>query len=209
MGFDDSGEEVLRAIRDRHSIGKVLPEIPPRELVERVLSAAVCAPNHYRTQPWEFVVVTGAARNRLGDVMAKSLHSRLPDADGDEARQLIERERRKPLRAPVVIAVAVRPSENVKSVEIEEIAAVSACIQNMLLAAHALGLGAMWRTGQPARDPRVKCFLGLRADSHLLAFVYLGYPDLPGVPHPDRDWESRTTWMTGGDVSDGWPDRVS
>jgi nitroreductase len=86
-------------------------------------------------------------------------------------------------------------SDQPKVVEIEEIAAVAAGVENMLLAAHALGLGAMWRAGAPARDPLVKRFLGLSERGHLLAFVYLGYPDAPDVPERERTAERHTRWL--------------
>jgi nitroreductase len=177
-------------------VGKVGAERPPREQIEQIIRAAGWAPNHYRTQPWRFVVVSGAARERLGDVMARSLARRLGDAESDEARQLIERERRKPLRAPVLIAVAAVPSDTPKAIEIEEIAATAAAVQNMLLAAQALGLGAMWRTGEPAYDPAVKQFLGLPEHAHILSFVYVGYPDMPPLPERERgDALAHATWL--------------
>ena len=73
--------------------------------------------------------------------MAEEFRRRLDNPDADECRELIERERRKPLRAPVIIAVAAVPSDSPKAVEIEEIAAVAAAVQNVLVAAEALGLG--------------------------------------------------------------------
>jgi nitroreductase len=59
---------------------------------------------------------------------------------------------------------------------------VAAGVQNLLLGAHALGLGAYWRTGDAAYDPRVKAFFGLGPQDHLVGFVYLGYPAEPPKP---------------------------
>jgi nitroreductase len=183
--------ETLEAIHTRHSISKVKPDALPRELVEKLLDAAVQAPNHYRSRPWRFVVLTGASRERLGEVMASSLklqNPELPDSG-------LGIERAKPLRAPVLIAVGVDKATDPRVLEIEDICAVAAAVENLLLAAHALGLGAMWRTGPAARDPQVKQFLGLEPDRHLLAFVYVGVPDMQaeGVERPS--YQERTTWM--------------
>ena len=71
--------DILTAIHTRQSIGKVLPDAVPRQDIERLLDAAVQAPNHHRNRPWRFVVLTGAARERLGDVMAQALLSQAPD----------------------------------------------------------------------------------------------------------------------------------
>ncbi len=189
------GVRVLRALQRRRSVPLVRDDVPPRHLIEQMIQAAGWAPNHYHTEPWRFVVLAGSAREELGDIMARSLAARLENAESVEARAAIERERRKPLRAPVIIAVAVAPPTLAKAEGIEEIAAVAAGVQNMLLAAEALGLGAMWRTGRPAYDPEVKRFLGLSPDAHLLAFVYAGYPDMPDSPRPERDSSHHTRWM--------------
>ena len=188
-------EIVLQALRARRSVGRVKPEQPPRALVERVIEAATWAPNHYHTRPWRFVVVAGEARRALGAVMADALCERLEEPDGKRAAALLEKERNKPLRAPVVIAVAVVPSPEPRVVEIEEICAGAAGVQNMLLAAEALGLGAMWRTGDAAREPAVKRFLGLPEDAHLLSFVYLGYPDMAARREHEGDGRAYTTWL--------------
>jgi nitroreductase len=144
-------------------------------------------------------VLAGTSRDALGEVIAESLRGRLDAPDSPEARPLVEKERKKPLRAPVIVAVAVIPSDNPKAIEVEEIAAGAAAVENMLLAAHALGLGAMWRTGAPAYDPAVKRFLDLPESAHIISFVYLGYPD--PLPRPERPREAAqyTTWL-------GWPE---
>jgi nitroreductase len=194
----DAGEIVLQALATRRSMARVRPERPPRELVERVIGAAAWAPNHHKTEPWRFTVLAGTSREGLGAIMANALHARIEDDDDDldpeEVAKLLEKERNKPLRAPVVIAVAAVPSAGPKVVEIEEIAATAAAVQNMLLAAEAVGLGAMWRTGKPAYDPAVLRFLEFPEHAHLVAFVYLGYPDLPPQRPRARSVEHYTTW---------------
>jgi nitroreductase len=200
MASTDMGVGVLQALESRRSMARVKPDRPARELVEQVIAAAAWAPNHFKTRPWRFTVVSGQARVDLGGVMEQSLRatlrqSSLDDHDPTEIAAALERERNKPLRAPVVIAVAAVPSQEPKVVEVEEIAAVAAAVQNMLLAAEALGLGAMWRTGKPAYDPRVKAFLGFPDDAHIVAFIYLGYPDLPPQRPRTRSATDRICWL--------------
>lgn len=192
---------LLDALRRRRSMVRVLAEPPPRDLVERLLEACTWAPNHYRTNPWRFAVVTGNAREKLGEIMATSLAARLEDAEDGEApgvdkEALLHKERRKPLRAPVVIAVACEPSSAPKVTPVEEICAVAAGVQNMLLAAESLGLGAMWRTGNPARDPAVKSYLGFPQSAEIVAFLYVGYPDVPSQHDRVRDAKPYTRWLS-------------
>lgn|SRR5690554_4652948 len=183
--------DVFEAIFRRQSVPKVLPDPIPRELIEKLLAAAAQAPNHYKVRPWRFFVLTGAARNRLGDVLAESLARRIPES----TPAALEKERGRPLRAPVVIAVAVDLPADSRVIETENISAASAAVQNMLLAATALGLGAMWRTGQPAYNPDVKAFFGLAPEQHLIGFVYVGYPAEPPEPPQRPSFEDRTTWL--------------
>jgi len=79
--------------------------------------------------------------------------------------------------------------------EIENVSAASAACQNILLAAHGLGLGAIWRTGEWARDARVKEFLGFAPDQHIVGFIYVGVPEFTPEPHLRHSFEDRTVWM--------------
>lgn len=140
--------EIMEAIHDRYSAGKMRPEPVSRELIEKLLNAAVQAPNHYKVRPWRFVVIFGNGRIRLGNLMAEILQQKYPEVKSE----VLEKERAKPLRSPVLIAVGVDKPTAPKVLEIENVCAAAAACQNILLAAHALGLGAHWRTGDAARE---------------------------------------------------------
>jgi nitroreductase len=183
--------DAMQAILTRHSVSKVKPDPVDRKTIEKLLHATVQAPNHHMLRPWRFVVLTGKSRAALGEVMAQTLNKQHPDLP--EAG--LEKERLKPLRAPVLIAVGVDTSVDPRVPQMENICAVAAAVENLLLAAHAEGLGAMWRTGQAVHDPEVKKFLGFEPDQEILSFVYIGYRDMdiPVVQRPS--FEDRTVWM--------------
>ena len=183
--------DVFEAIHNRHSIKKVKQDAVPRELTEKLLDAAVQAPNHYKVRPWRFVVLTGEARHRLGDVMSASLRDRHPEFP----QEAFDKAHATPLQAPVVIAVGVDKPSEAKVSQVENIAAVAAAVENLLLAAHALGLGAKWRTGEWAEDVKVKAFLGFEADQHLIGFIYVGYPEFVAEFPPRPSFEDRVVWM--------------
>ncbi|HVN55257.1 MAG TPA: nitroreductase [Anaerolineaceae bacterium] len=183
--------DALEAIFTRQSFPTLLPDPVPQELIKRLLASAVQAPNHYVLRPWRFVVLQGQARERLGELFARLLHERQPDLP----EAAFEKERAKPLRAPVLIAVGVARSDDPRSNELENICATAAAVENLLLAAHALGLGAMWRTGKPAFDPSVKEFLGLDPAQPLIGFIYLGYPAAERPPVDRASFADRTTWL--------------
>lgn len=183
--------DLFEAIYARQSMGKVKPDPVPRELIEKLLSAAVQAPNHYKVRPWRFVAMSGAGRERMGEAMAQSLKRRVPDAPPEA----LDAERSRPLRAPWVIAVGVDEPSEPKVLEIENICATAAAVENLLLAATALGLGAMWRTGPAALAPEVKASLGFAADQHIIGFVYVGYPEFEKPPAERPGYEDRTVWL--------------
>jgi nitroreductase len=184
--------DTIKTIFSRHSISNLRPDPVPVEMIERLLAAAVQAPNHYKVRPWHFVVLTGRARERLGDLFAELFHVSQPDVPPAG----LEKERAKPLRAPVLIAVGVAKPDDTRSIEIENICAAAAACENLLLAAHALGLEGIWRTGPQAQNPRVKSFLGLDPDQPLIAFLYIGFPQEADRPEVERpSYEDRTTWM--------------
>lgn len=184
--------DVFSAIYSRHSQGKVKPDPLPRETIEKLLAAAAQAPNHFKVRPWRFVVLTGKGRETLGASMAASLKAKFPDL----AAEALEKERQKPLRAPLLIAVGVDQPAEPKVNEIENIAAAAAACQNILLAATAMGLASIWRTGDNARDPEIKKSLGFSPDQHLIGFLYIGYPELTETTVAERpSFEDRTVWM--------------
>lgn len=171
--------DAIAALLGRASCPKVVPPGPTPEQLGVILQAGSRAPDHGRMQPFRFLVVEGAARERLGELMAASLARREPAA----AASALDGERAKALRAPTIIAVAAALRPNPKVPDVEQIIAAGAACQNMLLAAHALGLGAAWRTGPAAYDAEVKAGLGFGTGDAIVGFLYLGAP--AGVP-PDR-----------------------
>lgn len=186
--------EVKDAIQSRRSIGKVSETMPDKHLIEKVLEAARWAPNHHMTQPWKYFVLTGDARVRLGQVMKEIKSEGWTEEEKRAGLERLDREALKPLRAPVVIAAAVTPSDDPKVEEIEEICAVAAGVQNALLTAHALGLGAIWRTGKPTYHPQMKKFFNLGERDTLLGFLYIGYPSILPKARPRASLEEKVEW---------------
>jgi len=168
---------VFSAIRTRRSIGVVKPDPVPKEMIEQILESGTWAPNHHRTEPWRFFVVTGEARRKLGEAISNFTKSTMETPISEENSKRLEREAQKPFRAPVIIAVAVEPMKSKKVLLKEEFAAVHAAVQNMLLVAHALGLGSIWRSGDVCYSQEIKQLFGLGDESEMVGFIYLGYPE--------------------------------
>jgi nitroreductase len=175
--------EVLDAIRARRTIGKSAGAVP-REVVLEL--------NHKLTQPWRFTVLEGSARERLGRVWAQRACAAVEPA----AREaFIAGESAKPLRAPTLIVVSVRTDANAVTAE-EDFAATAAAVQNLLLAAHAAGLSAAWKTGKMIYDAEVKTFLELDPADRIVAVVYLGATALEEASPRERDTQTCVNWIS-------------
>jgi len=182
--------DLFTAIDTRSSSIKLTEPGPTREQIERILSAAVRAPDHGKLAPWRFVVLDGAARAVLGDAMAQALMAMMPAASETQ----LAAERSKPFRAPTIIAVAAHLTHGHKVPDHEQIQAVAAAVQNMFLATHALGLGAMWKTGKPAETDLVKQALGFDTDDVIVAFLYVGTNAVAG-PRRAANTEGLVRWI--------------
>ena len=86
------------------------------------------------------------------------------------------------VQAPLIIAVCARIQRDARIPEIEQVLSAAAAAQNIMLAAHALGFGCAWKTGDAAYDPQVKTALGLAPDDAIAGFLYLGTHAKPPAP---------------------------
>lgn len=162
--------DALELLLSRDSALRLEEPGPDEAALDTIFRSALRAPDHGRLRPWRFVVIPREQRERFGEVLAESLRLRSPDAPPEA----LARERQKALRAPLIIVVAARMKPSDKIPEVEQIISAGAAAQNIMLAVHALGYGAMWRTGAPAYDPRVKRALGLEPADAIIGFLYIG-----------------------------------
>lgn len=181
--------DVLSALQARSSARKLTTPGPTREHLEQILRAGANAPDHGRLRPWRFVVLSSAACVQLGNLMADLLQAKLPTATAEQ----LAAERSKPLRAPTIIVAAARITHN-KIPEIEQILSTGAAVENMFLAARALGYGVMWKTGDAAYNTSVKEHLGLAAQDHIVAFLYIGTVSAAADP-PRISLDGLVSWL--------------
>lgn len=165
--------DLFDAIDTRSSAAKLGLPVPDEAQLDRILRAAARAPDHGHLAPWRFVILQGEALERLARTVAESRHRRDPRAP----EEALEAERQKIRRAPLIIVVACAAvPDHPKIPEIEQLLAAGAATQNLLLAAHALGFGAVWKTGPAAYDPFVRESLGFGPTDHIIGMVHLGTP---------------------------------
>jgi nitroreductase len=183
--------DALDLMLGRESALKLEPPGPSADELEQIFASAVRAPDHGRLRPWHFVVIGPEQRARFGEVMADSLRRRMPSTSEGE----LQRERDKAFRAPTIVVVAAKVKKAHKIPEIEQLASAAAAAQTIMLAAPALGYGAVWKTGAPAYDPTVKTTLGLAEDDDIIGFLYLGTRagGSSPIPRPEAK-DFVTTW---------------
>jgi nitroreductase len=145
------------------------------ELVRKILESAHWAPTHKMTQPWRFVVFTGAGLKSLAIAQA-DLYKKVTAADGSYREERYQNLLTKPLMSSHIIAVLMKRDEKKSIREVEEIGAVFCAIENMYLAATAYGVGAYLSTGGVTYFEEAKSLFGLEADDRLIGFFHLGIP---------------------------------
>ncbi len=175
--------DALEAIFARRSSGRLLEPGPTDDDITTMLRAAAAAPDHKTLRPWRFFVLAGAAKAAFGEVLAAAYDSRCSAAGVPPDAAARHKELTKLGRAPLVIVTACHVTPGFLPLT-DQLGAVDAATQNLLLAATALGYGSIWRTGEPAYDPTVKAALGLDDTDHIVGFVYLG--TLAATPPPNE-----------------------
>ena len=162
--------DAIEALTSRSSAKSFGDMTPTRDHLDTILRAAVRAPDHGRLRPWRFMIIEGEQRAKFGDLLAASALRRTPNLSAGD----LQRERDKAKRAPLIIVVVCRAVPGTKVPVIEQLMAVGAATQNILIGLHNFGYAAAWKTGDAAYDPEVKKALGLNSDDHIVAFVYAG-----------------------------------
>jgi coenzyme F420-0:L-glutamate ligase / coenzyme F420-1:gamma-L-glutamate ligase len=180
------------ALRQRRSIRKFQSKPVSREVVVVVLEAAGWAPSAHNSQPWRFVVVENSAvKLELAEKMAEAWAQDMA-RDGsnvDEVKRVERRERF--AKAPVLILACLTMADLMKfhDKELQQterdlaVESLGAGLQNLLLAAHSLGLGACWYCAPAFCKQTVREVLKIPKDIEPSALIALGYPaESPAAP---------------------------
>lgn len=161
---------ILEALHTRNSVGKLTEPAPQGEALENILNAAVRANDHQRLRPWQFLLVEGDARAKLGQIFVDVALQRDPTLAAEKQTDIAA----KTQRAPLIIVAVAKIQEHPKVPAIEQVMSAAGAAQLIMLAAHALGFAGVWRTGDMAYDIGVRQRLGLDDDDQIVGFLYLG-----------------------------------
>jgi nitroreductase len=184
--------DILEAIATRRSILQFTDRPIMREEIERLLETVVQAPNHRMTQPWRFYVLGPKARRAYGEAVGARKARRVEDPEA--ARAVAAKVAAAEVAVPATIAVCTTQHENPETRE-EDYAATMMGVQNLLLAARAMGLGTHLKTGAVMADPRARAALGLPEGERLVAMIHLGEPAAAPEAKARRPAADVTTWV--------------
>lgn len=187
--------DVLSLIKSRESIAKVKDEEVPKEIIERLLEAAIWAPNRFLTEPWRFFILSGDGRKPLSRVLVEIAKEGIEDINSEESLKKLKKEEEKAFRAPIIIAVAAKVTNRDRVIPLEELGAVYAAIENILIMAQAEGLGAYWKTGTSIYHSKMKELFGLTEKDEILALIYIGYPEDHKKERKRTDFREKTRWI--------------
>ena len=181
--------DALVALQTRTAAPRLVEPAPTAADMEAIFKAGLRAPDHAMLRPWRFLVVEGAAREKLGEVFVQA---RQPETD-EQRKKLLDA----PTRAPMIIIAVATIKDNPKVPAMEQIASAAAAVQNMSVAIHALGYGSIWKTGGVCYDPRVNLALGLSATDQIVGYLYVGTPTFRDRPIPEHRLEDFVVQWNG------------
>ena len=166
-------------IRNRRSTKPASMNKKPIEQsdIRELLALADWAPNHANTEPWRFIVYEKEGLQRFCFEHAELYKSTTSSEQFTEAKynNLLQLYR----TVSHTIIVYMKRSEPAKIPVVEELAAVAAAIQNILLGAQAAGISVLWSTGGMTHQPAFKQFLGLSNEDTVMALLHMGYSEQP------------------------------
>lgn len=169
--------------RASHAANTLVEPMPDQAQLERIIGCALTAPDHGKLRPWRFVVMSGDARLKLGEALATAAQQ----SDSSLSTEKLDMVRAKTLRSPMIIACVTEITEDLDKVPpFEQILSTGAAVQQLQLAANALGFGCAWLSGPYSNAPAVKDLLKAAEKDLVAGFVYIGTPSqaAPAKPRP-------------------------
>lgn len=173
--------DAIELLLTRQSTPRLTAPAPDESQLKVILDAAIRVPDHGALAPWEFIIATGEGLETLADIFVDA--AKASGADDD----FVHKAKGMPMRAPMVITVVAKTQAHPKVPVLEQQIAAGCATMAMQQAAFALGLGAVWRTGDFAFDANVNVALGLKAEDQIVGFLYIGTPAVAAPKKPQRD----------------------
>ncbi|RLD23933.1 MAG: nitroreductase [Bacteroidetes bacterium] len=164
------------------------------KIILQLLENANWAPTHKLTEPWRFKVFCDEGLIVFAEFQAQKYHDRCFGKE-DYLEKKYHKLLNNPLKCSHIISIGMHYTNDTPIPETEEIAAVSCAVQNILLSAHAYGLGAYWTTGGVTYDDSSKSFFDLSNQDKLLGFIYLGVTSVEPTEGKRTNITDKVKWV--------------
>lgn len=164
--------DALSWLSSRRSVSQLVEPGPSDAQLRQIFESALTVPDHGMLRPFRFVVVRGEARGAFGDALSAAgveVNPEMPDAVRTKLRE-------KALMAPAQLVVLFSPKEGTKIPHWEQEVTAGCAGYAVTLAAHAVGLGAIWKSSPFMDGRRLRDVLGAKDGEKMLGWVNLGTP---------------------------------
>jgi F420 biosynthesis protein FbiB-like protein len=190
-----SADSIHNFMRSRRSVRRFLPMPVPRDLIDRIIETATWSPSAHNRQPWRFVLLLEeSTKRRLVEEMSLRFRRDLLTEryEPEEVERLVARSQRRILGAPVIILLCLDISildmysdkDRQNAEYLMGVQSVAIAGGNLLLAAHAEGLGGVWVCAPIYVRDVVQRTLDLSPSWEPQSMLLLGYPEVIPEPRP-------------------------
>jgi len=185
----EKNKSVEEIIRSRRSIKRFKKDPISLDTIKELLDIAVWAPNHKMREPWRFIAFLDEGKQALVEVLKSEKEK------GRGARPMKPEKVEQWLSIPAFVVV-VMPVDPRPQVFEEDYAAVSACVQNLQLAAWERGIGMLWNTEPTNYSPTFHAQIGVKPGEKVVGIMQIGYPDMTPKAQERTPIEERLTVIT-------------
>ena len=186
--FNELARNRRSVFPDQFEPGKKIDD----NIIEEIITNATWAPDHGRSEPWQFSVFTGEGLKTLADFQSELYQQEARDNFKEATYIKLQRQ---PLKASHIISIGMKRTTTKNIPETEDIAAVACAVQNIYLSVTAYGLGGYWTTGGVTYLEKAKSFFGLGEQDKLLGFFYIVHVAIPSVGATRSPIEEKVKWI--------------
>lgn len=191
QSFNKPNPDTLDLLLSRRSVKTrdMIAPGPDRETLDLILKAATRVPDHGKLTPWRFIILEGAARETLGDLISKALME-----ENNTSETIAEKMKGYATQGPTLVIAIHSPSTARPIPAYEQMLSTGAACQNMLVAATALGVAGQWLTGWAATSKTVARGLGLEEHEQIAGFLFFGTQKEEPTERPRPNLDEVTIW---------------
>lgn len=196
--MDPDANPMLDFLFARRSATALAAPGPTRTQLDAILLATATVPDHGRLRPFRFAVVEGEGRAAFGEALARTAAERRPEISA----AALDGVRAKPMRSPTSIVLIASPKPG--KIEAWEQLATAACAGYAItLAAHAVGVGAVWKSVPFTRGTALAALFSLTDTEEVLGWIHLGTPTGSEAPatRPTVDLSTLATVLDGSGIA--------